>query len=117
MGKVERADGGNDVREEREAWKRRTVEKSFVGYRKMIEKFKMKKKSRRSKYNRIYKWIRTEEIPSYIEADWSERSKKKLERFKLGKKIKEEWYWIEDKERGCKLCDNEEEMEVCVGGI
>lgn len=38
-----------------------------------------------------------------------EMRKRRIARYKMGNKVKEEWYWLKERKRVCRVCEHEKE--------
>lgn len=80
---------GNVEGQEQKEWDYEEIEK-----RKRKEQIKKRwDKIRKSKYNRYYKVIKTEELPKYLEKGWGEERWRKIARWRLGNEVRESMYW------------------------
>jgi len=73
------------------------------------QKDERRRKIRESGYNKWYKEVKGEGIPSYLKKGWEESRWKKIVRYRLGNEMREGRYWEEGEKRRCRLCRGEEE--------
>jgi len=62
-----------------------------------------------SKYNKWYKYVKSEGVPGYLKKGWGESRWKRVARFRLGSNVKGRKYWEGEEKRKCRLCEREEE--------
>jgi len=72
------------------------------------EKEERKRKTEESRYNDIYKKIRTEGLPNYLKGKKSKRGRSRIARYRCGSEVRGGYYWKET-ERECRICGKGEE--------
>lgn len=62
-----------------------------------------------ARYNRWYKEIKGEGIPSYLKKGWGESRWRRVARFRLGGEVRESRYWEEEERKIYRLCGEGDE--------
>lgn len=70
---------------------------------------KRRQKIEESRYNDIYRLIKTEEIPEYLKTNMKKKDRNLIARYRCGNEVKAKCYWKEEKERICRICGEKEE--------
>lgn len=89
------------------------------------EKEDKRKEIEESKYNKVYKYIVTEEKPEYLRGKKEKKDRNIIPRYRYGNKIKggigvecsigvECQYWREESKRRCRICGIREESMIHV---
>jgi len=81
----------------------------MIGDVKKREREERVRKIRESKYNDVYKEIRTEKIPGYLRGRRKKKERIILARYRCGNEMRGGQYWREVEERKCRICGVEDE--------
>lgn len=60
-----------------------------------------------SKYNEIYKRIKTKEVPEYLNEKRRKKEQNTIARFRCGNEARGSQEWREEKKRKCRICGRE----------
>lgn len=96
-----------ELREKRENVEAKEIVQEIMERIGKKEKEERRRKIEESKYNEIYKNIRTEELPAYLRGRRGKKNRGLIARFRCGNEMRGNQHWKEEEERKCRICEKE----------